>query len=105
MIANRLHIGQKMARKKQAHSLVAGQIARELEDLLTAGRVHAVGGLIKDQQFGIVHDGRRQLQPLLHAGRVGFHLAITCLAKADIIQDFIRPLHGIFGRMPTSSPA
>ena len=74
------------------------QIAGELEDFVAAGRVHAVGRLVEDQQLRIVDDGRGQLEPLLHAGGIRFDLAIAGLAETDIIEHFVRPLQGILAR-------
>ena len=62
-------------------------------------------GSSRINSLGIVDDCRRQLKPLLHAGRIRFHLAISGLAQADIIEHFVGPLQRICRRMPTSSPA
>ena len=43
-------------------------------------------------------DGRRQLEPLLHAGRIRFDLAIAGLAQPDVVEHFVGPLQGIFRR-------
>ena len=98
VIANELHVGQEMAGEEHAHVLAVGQVAGQLEDLLPARRVHAVGRLVEDQQAGIVDQGRGQLQPLLHAGRVGFDRAVAGLAQADVVEDFMGPLQGIAAR-------
>jgi hypothetical protein len=66
--------------EKQAHSLVVRQVAGEFDDLLPAARVHAIGRLVEYQHLRVVHDRRSELQPLLHACRVGFDLAIARFA-------------------------
>ena len=60
--------------------------------------IHAVGRLVEDQQLRIVNDGRRQLEPLLHAGRIGFDLAIAGLAEPDVVEHFVGPLQRILRR-------
>ena len=70
----------------------------ELENFVAAGRVHAVGRLVENQQLRIVDDGRGQLEPLLHAGGIRFDLAIAGLAQPDIVEHFVRPLQGILTR-------
>ena len=46
-------------------------VADGLADLADAGRVEAVGRLVEDQQLGVLEQGGRDRQPLLHAERVG----------------------------------
>ena len=37
----------------------------------------------------------RQLDALLHAGRVGFEVAVARFAEADVIEHLVRALHGV----------
>ena len=98
IIADELHVGQKMAGEEHAHILAVGQVAGQFENLLSARRVHAVGRLVENQQAGIVDQGRRQLQPLLHAGRIRIDRAVAGLAQADVVEDLMGPLQGIAAR-------
>ena len=52
--------------------------------------VHAVGGLVEKQQIGIVDERLRQLDPLLHAGRIGVDVAVARFAEAHVEEDLVR---------------
>ena len=80
--------------------LLCAEIADELEHLVAALRIHAVGGLVEEQQIGIVHERLRQLDPLLHAGRVRLDVAVARLAEADVEQHLVRALHRVDARQP-----
>ena len=71
------------------------EVANELEHLVAALRVHAVGRLVEEQQVGIVDERLRQLDALLHAGRVGLDVAIARLAEADVVEHLVRALHRV----------
>ena len=98
VIAHRLDVRQHVAGKDQVHALVVGQVAGQFEHFLPAGRVHAVGRFVEDQQLRIVDDGRRQLEPLLHAGGIGLHFAIAGFAEPDVVEHLVRPLQRVVGR-------
>ena len=63
-------------------------------------RIHAVGRLVEQQQIGIVHERLRELDALLHAGRIGFDVAVARLAEADVVEHLVRALHGVGRRQP-----
>ena len=98
VIAGVFDVRQQMRRQDQIHALVVAQIAHELEHLVAALRIHAVGRLVEEQQIGIVDERLRQLDPLLHAGRIGLDVAIARLAEADVEQHFVRALHRVDAR-------
>ena len=75
--------------------LLCAEIADQLEHLVAALRVHAVGRLVEEQQVGIVDERLRQLDALLHAGRVGLDVAVARLAEADVVQHLVRALHRV----------
>jgi hypothetical protein len=64
----------------------------QFENLRLSLGVQAVGGFIQKNDFRIMHNGLRQLEPLLHAGRVSVNLAVTLLAHPDEIEHFMRAL-------------
>jgi hypothetical protein len=100
VVAGVLDVGQQVRRQDQADVLVVPEIADELEHLVAAFRVHAVGRLVEEQQIGIVHQRLRQLDALLHARGVGVHVAVARLAEADVIEDLVRALHRVNGGQP-----
>jgi hypothetical protein len=81
------------------------EIADELEHLLAALRVHAVGRLVEEQQVGIVDERLCQLDALLHARRVRLDVAVARLAETDVVQHFVGALHGVGRRQPCELPA
>ena len=70
----------------------------ELEHLVAPLGVHAVGRLVEEQQIGIVHQRLRQLDALLHAGGVGFDVAVPRLAQADVKEHLVGALHRVDAR-------
>ena len=97
MVADRFHVRQQVAREQQAQALVVGQVAGQVENLLTAGWVHAVGRLVHDQQPGGVNKGRGQLEPLLHPRRIRLDRTVPRLVQADVVEHLVGPLHGVGG--------
>ncbi len=97
MVADRFDVGEQVAREQQAHSLVVGQVACQFQDLVAAGRVHAVGGLVEDQKPGVVHQRPCDLEPLLHAGGIRLDPAVSRLAEPDVIEHFVSPPQGVAG--------
>src|SRR5207249_4314157 len=98
VVAGVLDVGQQVRRQNQVDAFVVRQIADEIEHLVAPFRVHAVGRLVEEQQIGIVNERLRQLDPLLHAGRVGFDIAVSRLAEADVEQHLVRALHRVDAR-------
>ena len=100
VVAGELDVGQEVRREDQADALVVAEVAHELEHLVAPLRVHAVGRLVEEQQIGIVDERLRQLDALLHAGRVGLDVAVARLAEADVVEDLVRALHRVDRRQP-----
>ena len=56
VIAGGFDVGQQMRGEDQVDALVVREVADQLEHLVAALRVHAVGRLVQEQEIGIVHD-------------------------------------------------
>ena len=95
MIAREFDVGQQVRRQDQIDALVVRQIANEFEHLVAALRIHAVGRLVEKQQVGIVDERLRQLDALLHAGRVLLEVAVARFAEADVVEHLVRALHRV----------
>ena len=68
-------------------------------------RIQSVGRLVEQQQPGIADERLRQLDPLLHAGRVGTDLAVALLVEADVPERLGGTLLGRGGgHVRTSAP-
>ena len=100
VVAGVFDVRQQVRRQDQVDALVVREVADELEHLVAALRIHAVGRLVEKQQIGIVHERLRELDALLHAGRVRLDVAVARLAEADVEQDFVRALHRVDARQP-----
>ena len=97
VVARVFDIGQEVRRQDQVDVLVVAEIANQLEHLVAPLGIHAVGGLVEEQEIGIVHERLRELDALLHAGRVGLDVAVARLAEADVVEHFVRALHRVNG--------
>ena len=100
VVAGVFDVGQQVRRQNEIDALVVRQVAHQLQHLVAALRIHAVGRLVEEQQIGIVHERLRQLDALLHAGGIGFDVAIARLAEADVEEHFVRALHRVDARQP-----
>ncbi len=49
-----VHLGEDVARHEDGHSVLRRERAQQLADLDHAGRVETIGGLVKDEQGGLV---------------------------------------------------
>ena len=98
VVAGVFDVGQQVRGEDQVDALVVRQVADQLEHLVAPLRVHAVGRLVEKQQIGIVHQRLRQLDALLHAGRVGLDVPVARFAEADVEQHFVGALHRIDAR-------
>ena len=73
--------------------LVAGP-ADELEHLVAAGGIEAVGRLVEQEQPGVVDERLGELDPLAHPGRVAADRPVALLVQADVAEDVGGPLAG-----------
>ena len=88
-VAGVLDLGEEVAGHEHRPSLVAER-AQELADLLDARRIEAVGGLVQDQELGILEQRLGQPEPLAHPERVGLHEVVGPLGQPHPVE---RPLH------------
>ena len=95
VVAGVLDVGQQVRREDHVDPLVAGDVGNQRQHLLAALGVHAVGGLVEEQQIGVVHERLGQLDPLFHAGGIGFQVAVAGLAEPDVEEHLVRPLHRV----------
>jgi len=80
LIAGLFDVAEKMRGKQQADTL-ASRISRiNSIKRLRAGRVHAIGGLVEDQDFGAMRNRWASLASLFHAERIRSDRAITRFA-------------------------
>ena len=95
VVADVFDVGQQMRRENQVDALVVRQVAHQLQHLVAALRVHAVGRLVEEQQIGVVDERLRQLDALLHARRIGLDVAVARFAQAHVVEHFVRALHRV----------
>ncbi len=86
-VADPLDVAQQMRGDQHVHAQLAAGPVDQVEHVLAALRVHAVGGLVQQQQPGIVDQGDRQLDPLEHAGGEAAERAVALLVEADLVAD------------------
>ena len=72
----------------------------QVEHLVASSRIEPVRGLVEEQQLGVVDDRLRQLDPLLHAGRVAADRPIALLVQAHVAEHLGGPLARGSGRQP-----
>ena len=58
----------------------------QVEHLVAAGRIQAVGRLVQQQQLRVVDQRLGQLDPLLHAGRIAADRPVALLVQANVAQ-------------------
>src|ERR1017187_8738872 len=81
-----------MRRDDYANAVNFPQALDQIEDLRLAFGVQPVRGFIQENDFRVVDDGLRQLEPLPHAGRVGVGFPVTLLPHADEIEHLMGAL-------------
>ena len=84
-VAGVLDLDEEVAGHEHGPSLVAER-PEELADLLDPGRVEAVGGLVEDQQLGVLEERLGQAEPLAHPERVGLHEVVGSLRQPDPLE-------------------
>ena len=65
------------------------QTGDQLADLVDAGGVQPVGGLVQDEELGLSQQGHGQTQPLLHAQGIGPRLLAGGVGQAHGIQGLV----------------
>ncbi len=92
-VADRLDLGQQVAREQDRQPALVDEPAQELEDLDDAERVDRRGRLVEDQQVGRLDQRIGDAEPLAHAARVGLDPVVGAIGRG-------RP-----GRGPRRSPS
>ena len=99
-VADLLHLGHVVTAQQHGQA-VAGQAAQRGPQIPDSGRVHAVGGLVQDQQPGPAEHGRGQAQPLAHPEGVPAHLLASGPGQACRLDRLVDE----GGRVPAVKPA
>jgi hypothetical protein len=71
-------------------SVVAREVADEVEHLLAPLGIESVGRLVEEQQRRVVHQRLSELHALPHARRVAFHRAVAGLAESGVLEHLVR---------------
>jgi len=69
--------------QEDGHAVVAGQARDLVPQVRAARRVEARGRLVEEQQPRRVHEGKREVEPALHAAGVAAHLAVGGVGETD----------------------
>ena len=56
-----------------------------------ADGIEAGGRLVEEQDLGVVHERGREVEPALHAARVGADRAVERVAEVDQLAELARP--------------
>ena len=82
-IAHLLDLSHQVAREDERAPALAER-AHELAHLGHARRIEPVGRLVEDQQLGVLEQGGRDAEPLLHPERVGRGPVARAIAQPDL---------------------
>ena len=93
-IADPFDLAEQMARNDHRDPEFGAGPPHEREHLVAAGWVQAVRGLVEQQEPRIVHEGLRQLDALLHPGRVAADRSVAFLVQADVPENLGGALAG-----------
>ena len=93
VLADRLDVGEEVARQNHVAARGLGNRPHEVEHLLAAARVQSRRRLVEDVQLRVVDHCLGELDLLLHARRVLRDLAVPLLIDADELQDVVRAAH------------
>jgi hypothetical protein len=105
VIARVLDIGQEVRGENQVDVLVVSEIANQLEHLVTTLRVHPIRRLVEKEEIGVVDERLRELDALLHTGRVRFDVPVARFPEADVVEHFVGTLHRVHGGQARELPA
>ena len=85
-VAGPLNVAQQVRRQKDANAEVATDALDHVQHLFSPAGVQAGGRLIKKHEYGVMHKGLCQLDPLLHPGGVLTDGTVTFLVQAHMPQ-------------------
>ena len=86
LICHQLYFGKQVGGDEHSTVKLPGQGLYEGADLVDAGRVEAVGGLIQDQDGRASYERPGKPEPLLHAERIFFRRSVPELGQPDKLQ-------------------
>ena len=81
-----------------------GEALDALEDRVAALRVDADGRLVEDEQPRAVQQADADVEPPLHAARVGLGLVVGAVGQADHVEHLVDARAGLAPRSPYRRP-
>ena len=97
MVAGALDVGEQVAADEDVDAFFVRDGSDQGEHFLTSEWVESVGGFVEEEEVWPVHQGLGEFDPLFHAGRIGFDLAVAGFAEAAVFEHFVRPTEGLVG--------
>ena len=94
VVADPLELAEQVRGDQDRDAELGADPADQPEHVVAPGRVEAVRRLVEQHQLRVVDQRLRQLDPLLHAGRVAADRAVPLLVEPDVAQGVRRPLAG-----------
>ncbi len=92
--ADLLDLAEQVRRDHDGDAEVRAGPLDQVQHLVAAGRIEAVGGLVEKEELGIVDERLGELDPLLHAGGVAADLAVALLVQSDVAEHLGRAFAG-----------
>jgi len=89
-LADPLHLVEQVRGEHHVDAVVGGHPLDEVQHLVALHGVEAVGGLVEQQQVGVVGDGLGHLHPLALTGRHRAERAEPLLAESDEVERIAR---------------
>jgi hypothetical protein len=100
VVADPLDLAQQVRGDHDRHAELGTDPGDQLQHRVAARRVEPDGRLVEQQHPGVADQRLGQLDPLLHAGRVGADLPVPLLVQPDVPQRLRGPLLGRGRRQP-----
>jgi hypothetical protein len=98
--AHSLDLAEQVRCHDHRHPELRARPVDEVEHLVAPRGIEAVRGLVEQKELRVVDECLRELDPLLHAGRVAPDGAVPLLVQAAVAQDLGRPLARGGARQP-----
>src|SRR6266849_3854322 len=65
------------------------QLAKNLEDVLARLRIHSHSWFVKQNQFGLMHQSQRDIEPALHTAGESTDVIIAPARQSDEAEQFV----------------
>ncbi len=98
VIANKFDIFKNVGAEHHTDAHAVINTLHQLQHFIPALRVHTGGGLIQENQLGIMHYRLRQLHALPHTGAESLDKSIALFAESYLLQYIGSPLPRLAGR-------